>query len=170
MTEIREEQSRDIPQIRQVNTQAFGQPQEADLVDTLRSQCSDSLSLVAVIQEKVVGHIFFSPVSIQSSKQTVVGMGLAPMAVVPEYQRQGIGAELINTGIAKLSGKRCPFVVVLGHPEYYPRFGFKPARQCGIQSEWEVPDEAFMIVILNESEMQGITGMAKYRSEFAEAM
>jgi len=92
------------------------------------------------------------------------------MAVLPEYQRQGIGAELIKAGIAMLSKRQFPFVVVLVHPEYYPRFCFKPASHCGIQSEWKVPDEAFMIIILNNSEMQGITGMAKYRSEFAEAI
>ena len=171
MIEVREERSSDIQQIHQLNIQAFGQQQEAaDLVDNLRRHCDDLLSLVAVTQDKVVGHILFSPVSVQKIGRTVVGMGLAPMAVSPEYQRQGIGAALIEAGIAKLTKKPCPFVVVLGHPEYYPWFGFKPASERGIKCEWTVPDEAFLIMVLDESVMQGVTGVSKYRPEFAEAV
>ena len=168
MIEIRQEQPRDIRQIQQLNIQAFGGRQEAELVDKLRSRCSDLLSLVAVLQDKVVGHILFSPVSVSSNQRTVVGMGLAPMAVIPEYQRQGIGGSLIKTGIAKLTKKRCPFLVVLGHPDYYPRFGFEPASGCGIRSEWKVPDEAFLIMVLNQSQIKGINGVVNYRSEFSE--
>ena len=170
MMEIREEQPSDIQEIRDVNVQAFGQPQAAELVDKLRSQCGDLLSLIASIEDTVVGHILFSPVSIQSNEQTVEGMGLGPMAVTTEYQRQGVGAELIRAGVERLKGKRCPFVVVLGHPEYYPRFGFEPASRLGIQSEWKVPDEAFMIRVLDKSRMQGIAGTTQYRPEFSEVM
>jgi len=170
MIRIRKEQPQDIKAIREVNKQAFGQIQEADVVDKLRDNCSDLVSLVAVMQNHVVGHILFSPATIEGKNRTVEGMGLAPMAVLPEYQRQGIGSELIRTGIAKLKTGRCPFVIVLGHAEYYPRFGFKPASHHGIRSEWEVPEGAFMILVLNESEMYSISGVARYRPEFAEAM
>jgi len=131
---VREEQSDDIPAIREVNERAFGQPLEADLVDKLRQNCKDLLSLVARAENEVVGHILFSPAIIESEDGTVRGMGLAPMAVLPEYQRQGVGAELIRTGITKLESKGCPFVVVLGHAEYYPRFGFEPASSQRVES------------------------------------
>ncbi len=97
-------------------------------------------------------------------------MGLAPMAVLPENQRQGIGSKLIKTGISKMKNRKCPFIIVVGHPDYYPRFGFEPASRYGIQSEWDVPDEAFMILVFDEDKMRGISGVAKYLPEFAEAM
>jgi putative acetyltransferase len=150
-----------------VNERAFGQPQEADIVDHVRRNCGDRLSLVAVVNDQVVGHVLFSTVTIDREDRTRQGMGLAPMAVLPQYQRQRIGGELIKSGISKLESMGCPFVVVLGHPEYYPRFGFEPASRYGIRSEWEVPDEAFMILVLDESEMQGVSGVARYRLEFS---
>jgi len=170
MITIRQEQPQDLKTIRAVNRRAFGQTQEADLVDRLRQHCHDLLSLVAVMQNKVVGHIFFTPATIESAGRTVRGMGLAPMAVLPEYQRQGIGSELVRRGIEQLKKRQCPFIIVLGHAEYYPRFGFEPASRYGIRSEWEVPDDAFMILLLNEFEMQSISGVAKYVPEFAEVM
>jgi putative acetyltransferase len=153
-----------------VNLLAFGQPQEADVVDKLRQNCPDLLSLVAVMDNRVVGHILFSPATIQGRDGTLHGMGLAPMGVLPEYQRQGIGSQLVRTGITELKNGRCPFVIVLGHAEYYPRFGFERASAHGIRSEWDVPDEAFMILVLDEPEMRGISGVARYQPEFAEAM
>ena len=170
MITIREEQPQDVEAIREVNIRAFGQTQEADLMDKLRQSGDDLLSLVAVVQNRVVGHILFSPVTIESRERKVGGMGLGPMAVLPEYQRQGIGSELVRTGIAKLKKRQCPFIIVLGHPEYYPRFGFEPASRYGIRSQWEVPDEAFMILVLDKSGMGGISGVARYRPEFTEAM
>lgn len=169
MIVIRQEQPQDLKTIREVNRRAFGQRQEADLVDKLRQNYHDLLSLVAVIQNEVVGHILFTPVTIESAARTVQGMGLAPMAVLPEYQRQGIGSKLVRSGIEQLKKRQCPFIIVLGHAEYYPRFDFEPASRYGIRSEWEVEDEAFMILLLNESEMQDISGVARYLPEFAEA-
>lgn len=168
MIVIRQEQPQDLKTIREVNRRAFGQRQEADLVDKLRQNYHDLLSLVAVIQNEVVGHILFTPVTIESAARTVQGMGLAPMAVLPEYQRQGIGSKLVRSGIEQLKKRQCPFIIVLGHAEYYPRFDFEPASRYGIRSEWEVEDEAFMILLLNESEMQDISGVARYLPEFAE--
>lgn len=165
---IREEHAQDTKAIREVNVRAFGQSTEADIVDKLRKNCNDLLSLVAVINDRIVGHILFSEARIECENRTVQGMALAPMAVLPEHQRQGIGSELIKVGIDKLSNSNCPFVIVLGHPEYYPRFGFEPASRHGIRCEWEVSDDTFMVLIIDKSEMKGISGVAKYRPEFVE--
>ena len=170
MITIREEQPRDIKTIRDLNKRAFGQTQEADLVDKLRRNCDDLLSLVGLMQDEVVGHILFTPVMVESEDNIVIGMALAPMAVLPEYQRQGIGSELVRAGIEKLKKRHCPFIIVLGHAEYYPRFGFEPASSYGVRSEWKVPDEAFMILVIGELEMQGDVALARYRPEFAESM
>jgi putative acetyltransferase len=170
MVRIRKERPEDVSAIRQVNIQSFGRTMEADIVDKLRRDCKDLLSLVAVKEKEIVGHVAFNPVIVEGEYGTVRGMGLAPMAVLPRCQLQGIGSKLIRTGIARLRSRRCPFVIVLGHPQYYPRFGFEPASHCGIRSEWQVSDEAFMILVLDESEMRGTSGVAKYRPEFAEAM
>ena len=167
---IREEQPQDIDAIRKVNDKAFGQPVEGVIVDKLRENCENLLSLVAVMDNHVVGHILFSPVTLESDGKTIEGMGLAPMAVLSEYQGQGVGSRLVRAGIEKLKEKGCPFVIVLGHAEYYPRFGFEPASRHGIRSEWDVPDDVFMIFVFDESAMQGVSGVAKYRPEFAEAM
>jgi putative acetyltransferase len=175
MIRIKEERPEDIKEIRKVNqeafTQAFGQAPEADLVDRLRENIPRLLSLVAVNDDNVVvGHILFSPVRIEGDRM-VEGMGLAPMAVLPKHQRQGIGTRLVQAGIEILMSKSSPFVIVLGHPDYYPRFGFEPASHKGISCQWEgVPDEAFMIKILDEKAMEDISGVARYRSEFDEAM
>ncbi len=162
--EIREEQTGDADAIRRVNTEAFGQPQEAQLVDTLRNNCSDLLSFVAVDGEDIVGHILFSPAVLGD----VRGMGLGPMAVMPARQQGGIGSELVRAGHAKLEERGCPFVIVLGHPDYYPRFGFERASARGVRCEWDVPDEAFMLLVLDENTMSGVSGLARYRPEFSE--
>jgi len=171
MISIRAEELEDIPAVREVNERAFGQPAEANVVDKLRQTCDGLLSLVAVVENIVVGHILFSPVIAECDGRTVCGMGLAPMAILPESQRQGIGAALINNGIAMLKNQDCPFVIVLGHPEYYQRFGFEPASRYGLRSKWNgVPDEAFMILIFDRGALNGCRGVVRYRDEFDEAV
>ena len=168
MVTIRPEKPEDAPQVRNVNELAFGQPAEANLVERLQQACTDSLSLVAE-DDAVVGHILFTPVVVESAGQRVVGMGLAPMAVLPDRQRQGIGSQLVKRGLDILHERRCPFVIVVGHAEYYPRFGFEPASAHGLVSQWEgVPDAAFMVLILNAHAMAGVSGVATYREEFNE--
>ena len=161
---VRNEGPGDANAIRHLNMEAFGQPQEAELVDALRDHCDDVLSLVAVDGDDIVGHILFSPAIIND----VASMGLGPMAVAPERQRGGIGSKLIRTGLAKLEERGCPFVNVLGHPEYYPRFGFERASRYGIRCEWDVPDDVFMVLVLDEAAMRGVSGLARYRPEFSE--
>ena len=89
------------------------------------------------------------------------------MAVLPEHQRQGIGSGLIEAGNRKLKEAGCPFIVVVGHADYYPRFGFRPASNQGIGCEWDVPDNVFMLLVLNPGKMLGVSGLAKYRHEFS---
>src|SRR2546422_7381937 len=163
---IRPEKPKDPSQVRNVNELAFGQPAEADLVERLQQACTDSLSLVAE-DDAVVGHILFTPVVVESAGRRVVGMGLAPMAVLPDRQRQGIGSQLVRRGLDILRERGCPFVVVVGHPEYYPRFGFEPASTHSLASQWEgMPDAAFMALVLDVRAMAGMSGVVRYRREF----
>ena len=171
MIKIRKEQTGDEEQIRIVNAQAFGRMAEAKVADALRKACPEGVSVVAVCGDKIVGHILFTPVTVESKETEIRGMGLAPLAVLPEYQRQGIGSKLIQAGMDEMSKAQQPFVIVLGHPDYYPRFGFVRASQYGIVSEYEdVPDEAFMIVVFDEAALEGVSGVGRYRPEFAAAM
>lgn len=168
MITIRREKPEDIAQVRRINELAFEQTTEADLVDKLRQACAESISLVAE-DDFVVGHILFSPVVIDAGASQLVGMALGPMAVLPERQRQGIGTRLVEHGLEIIRDRYCPFVVVVGHPEYYPRFGFERSSKYGLASEWEnMPDEAFMIAVLDREAMQGVSGIVKYRQEFSE--
>ena len=171
MISIRRERPEDIGSIRAVNEAAFGQRTEGDIVDALRHACPDLLSLVAESDDEIVGHILFSPVTIEDGSGSTQGMGLAPMAVMPNRQRQGIGSKLIEAGVEILGERGCPFVIVLGHPEFYPRFGFVPASRHGLRCQWEgVPDAAFMVLVLDEATMAGVRGVARYRDEFDAAM
>lgn len=170
MTTIRVEEVRDTPQVRVVNELAFEQPAEANVVDKLREVCDDYLALVAD-DDGIVGQIVFTPAVVEGTERSVVGMGLAPLAVMPDRQRQGIGSALTERGLEILRERGCPFVVVLGHPEYYPRFGFERASAYGLTCQWEgVPDEAFMVIVFDKGALEGVSGVAKCRDEFDEAM
>jgi len=170
MTIIRREQPQDLPEIHRVVTRAFGRDQEASIVDKLRENCNSILSLVAFTDGKVVGHILFSPVVIEGKHGKLVGTGLAPHAVLPEHHRKGIGTQLMQTGISRIKEGGCPYIILIGDPEYYTRFGFEPAGRFGISCESNVPYETFMILILDKRAMNGITGVARYRQEWAETM
>jgi len=163
LIEIRKERPGDIPAIRDLIKRAFEQDQEANIVDALRSNGAASLSLVATLDDRVVGHIMYSPAEVGQ----LTGVGLGPLAVLPEHQRQGVGGRLIEAGSRQLKDAGCPFIVVVGHADYYPRFGFRPARPLGITCQWEVPDNVFLLLVLDPGKMRGIAGMAKYRHEFS---
>jgi putative acetyltransferase len=145
---------------------AFGRPDEADLVDILRANGKATLSLVAVEDDCIVGHILFSPVTIKSGERTCPAVGLAPMAVLPGRQRHGIGGRLVKAGLVECRNSGYDCMVVLGHPTYYPRFGFVPASRYGLKSEYEVPDEAFMILAWQEGMLKDRGGVARYQPEF----
>ena len=171
MIHILIEQPEDVLPIRNVNEQAFETSAEATVVDMLRQTCPNRLSLVAEDRKCIVGHILFSPAKFVSHGRNIEGMGLAPMAVLPDRQRQGIGSQLVGRGIEILREQGCPFVIVLGHPEYYPRFGFELASKYGLSCQWDgVPDEAFMIMVMVHEMLEGVSGIATYRKEFDEAM
>jgi putative acetyltransferase len=166
MATVRPERAEDTADVRRIVEFAFGQPAEADLVALLRQSCADALSLVADDGE-VVGHVMFTPVVIERPGTSIVGMGLAPLSVRPDRQRQGIGAQLVRRGLDVLRNRGCPFVVVVGHPGYYPRFGFEPASRHGLRSQWAgVSGEAFMVLICDARAMAGVSGVARYRDEF----
>jgi len=163
---VRAEAPGDRVAVRHVDEEAFGRPDEAQLVDLLRERGGALLSLVAVVRGRVVGHVLFTPVRLESPDRALDGAGLGPMAVLPAFQRAGVGSRLATDGIARLRADGCPFVVVLGHPEYYPRFGFVPASRHGVRCPWPVPDDAFMLLALDPARVQGASGVARYRDEF----
>jgi putative acetyltransferase len=162
LIEIRDEQPGDVAAVREVNRQAFAQELEGRIVDALRDHGGVLLSLVAVADRAIVGHIMFSPLTVGS----IEGAALGPMAVLPAYQRRGIGSQLVERGIERLRASGCPFIVVIGHPEFYPRFGFRSAAAYGLRCEWDVPAEAFMLTILNPEVGDRLKGLAQYRAEF----
>lgn len=166
MVVIRPERPEDISAIRRVNTLAFGQPQEADLVDALRRHGALTISLVAVQDSDMIGHIAFSPVTIVSELPTMAALGLAPMSILPAYQRQGIGSQLVKAGLQACGDTDYGIVVVLGHPEYYPRFGFTPSKPYGIVWEHEAPEAAFLVKELTEGVLAQTRGVVRYRPEF----
>lgn len=168
MIVIRPEQPEDITVIHHVVHQAFGQPAEANLVDALRRNGKAKISLVAEDNGRVIGHILFSPVTIETANGLIEGIGLAPLAVSPERQNEGIGSRLSEEGLTRCREGGYPFVIVLGHPDYYPRFGFVPASRFGVKSEYDVRDEVFMAMELQEGSLADSAGVAKYQPEFNE--
>lgn len=166
--EIREEAPGDADALRRVHDAAFGRPEEGRLVDRLREQGAAVLSLVAIVGERVVGHVLYTPVRLESPEGDLEGAGLAPMGVLPDSQRKGIGSALVAAGTERLRARGCPFVVVLGHPHYYPRFGFEPASRRGVRCEWDVPEDVFRLLVLDPARCEGRAGLARYRPEFAE--
>ena len=163
---IRREEPRDADAVRRVNELAFGERTEANLVRELTAASASTLSLVAEKDGYVVGHILFSPVTIETPAGQVTAIGLAPMAVLPDQQRKGIGTRLVQEGLAELRRLGHEVVVVVGHPDYYPRFGFKRASQFGLRTEIDCPDEAFMAIELRPGALAGRGGMVRYRPDF----
>ena len=162
---VRFEQPGDKGQIREVHLQAFETEAEAHLVDALRDSGVELISLVAIENEQVIGHILFSPMQMDAQVRI---MGLAPMAVLPPWQRQGVGTQLIEAGLKACELAGYGVVVVLGHPSYYPRFGFEPAADFDIKPEYDVPSEVFMLKELKQGALKGVTGTVKYHPVFAE--
>lgn len=165
---IRQETDTDFPGVRQLLVDAFGKDDEARLVELLRNDpCFiPELSLVAVKDETLVGYILLSKIWIIENENRFISLALAPMAVNPAYQRMGVGGQLIREAhkVAKWNG--FDSVIVLGHHEYYPRFGYKPADAWNIRCPYEVQREVFMGKELIMGSLHGITGLVKYADAF----
>ncbi len=165
---IREERPADAGVVYRLNEVAFETNAEARLVDALRVGGGLQLSLVAEVEGEVVGHIAFSQVTLTSGTVSLMGVGLVPLAVLPRYQRRGIGGTLVARGLQRLRDDGELFCVVVGHATYYPRHGFQQARPLGIRWEVPVPDDVFMIQELSHGSLQGVSGTVRYRREFDE--
>jgi putative acetyltransferase len=164
---IRAERSTDQPAVFAVHKTTFPTDGEPRLVDTLRAHAAPVLSFVAETNDTIVGHVLFSPVIIGESNHTLV-MGLAPMAVLPAHQRQGIGSALVEMGLEECRRLGVAAIVVLGHAAYYPRFGFAPASTVGLMCEFEVPEEAFMAMELAPRALTRLPGIVRYHPAFRE--
>jgi len=165
--EVRREKSEDVAGIRDVLLDAFGQPEEADLVEALRRGTAfmQELSLVAQAGDAVVGHILFTRLHVRGAERKP-GLALAPMAISKPFQRLGIGGQLMRAGLAAARERGEPFVVVLGHPEYYPRFGFERASRFEIRAPMDVPDAALMAMELRPGGLSGVSGVVEWAPEF----
>jgi putative acetyltransferase len=164
---IRAEEQRDWAAVHAVNVAAFETPAEANLVDALREQAQPLVSLIVEDHGAILGHIMFSPVSLSGYPALRI-MGLAPMAVAPEHQCKGIGSALIRAGLNQCKQLGFGAVVVLGHPAYYPRFGFSSSARFGIGCEYEVTEEVFMVVELQAGFLEGASGKIKYHTAFSD--
>lgn len=162
---VRAEHPDDRDAVHAVNVSAFETPFEAELVDHLRYRARPIVSLVAEVDRKVVGHIMFSPVTLTGHPDLNI-MGLAPMAVSPAHQRMEVGSELVRRGLDECKRLGVSAVFVLGHPSYYPRFGFEKASMFGIDSTYEAPDEAFMAIELVPESLHERTGTVHFHPAF----
>lgn len=160
---IRTEQPADVLAIHAVHATSFPTDAEAQLVDLLRAADRLSVSLVAEVNSLLVGHTAFSPVTVVSGE---VGAGLAPIAVIESYRKQGIAAELVRAGLQACRETGYGWVVVLGEPGYYARFGFQPATEFGLLDEYG-GGVAFQVVELIEDSLPVGDGLVKYAPEFA---
>ena len=163
---VRIEQPGDRDIVRALNEHAFGGREEADIVEALHRANAVVVALVAEVGAAIVGHILFSPVTVEHSNKPPL-VGLAPMAVAPGCQKQGIGSVLVREGLARCRLAGVDGVVVLGHAEYYPRFGFVPAQQFGLQCEYDVPADVFMALELTPGALRGLSGLVRYHAAFA---
>lgn len=164
---IRPERDDDHAAVHALNASEFEFPAEADLVDRLRREADRYISLVAEVNGKVVGHIMFTPVTLSNHPELQI-MGLAPMAVASTHQRRGIGTALVRAGLEHCARMGYGAAVVLGHPSYYPRFGFRPAVEYGLSCEYEVPSDTFMALELKPHYLAGSAGAVSYHDAFTD--
>ena len=163
---IRPEDPGDLSAIDRIHQLAFGRQEEGKLVNSLRDSGGLALSLVAEIEGEVIGHMALSPVTFDVDPTLAGGYGLGPIAVLPDYQRMGIGLQLIDAGLKRCRLMGGEVVVVLGHPGYYPKAGFKQASTYGIFCEFDVPEEFFMLIELKAGSLTNFHGIARYHPAF----
>lgn len=161
---VREERASDHEAVRAINRLAFGGDEEENLVAALRESADLRLSMVAEVEGVVVGHIMFSRLSIVTDSETIEALALAPVAVHPDHQRRGVGSALVRSGLQACAERGDRIVIVLGHPEYYPRFGFSAALAERIKAPFSGP--AFMALELVPNALAGVEGVVRYASAF----
>lgn len=157
---IRKAEAADLPAIRKIHDAAFGGPAEGRLVALLTAGGFPALSLVARLDDQIVGHILFSPLCVEVDGREIRALALAPVGVLPAYQKRGIGSALIEAGLAAARDQGWVAVIVLGHPGYYPRFGFRSDLAAGFQAPFQ--GEAFMAVELVAGSLTGRKGRIIY--------
>ena len=165
--DVRPERPEDAAAVARINDSAFGGSGESGLVVAIKRSGRPVVSLVACCDQSPVGHIFFSPVEIKSEGPPIAALALAPMAVLPAFQRQGIGTRLVEAGLEESARQGCGVVVVLGHPAFYRRFGFGPASAMGLRSVYSSAGDAFMAIELSKGVLAGRSGFVEYPAEFA---
>jgi putative acetyltransferase len=167
---IRPEKPGDFLSIYNINNLAFAGEVEAQLVNKLRKTEGfiPKLSLVAIKDNETVGHILFSIIHIQTDSDTIPALALAPMSVLPKYQKQGIGSQLVREGLKRCKELGYKIVILVGHPNYYPRFGFILAKEKGLKLPFDAPSEAFMVYEIVPQALKGIAGVVVYPPEFAD--
>jgi putative acetyltransferase len=166
---IKQEQSIDYEGVYKVVNRAFGRTDEAELVNKLRNSEAfmPELSLVGWYDDEIVGHILFTKIQIISDQnQAFESLALAPLAVKPEFQRKGVGSKLIEAGLSKAKALGYQSVIVWGHANYYPQFGFLPAHQWNIKAPVPVKPEVFMAIELTKDSLKNVSGIVKYAPEF----
>lgn len=167
---IRQETKDDFIEVFELNHSAFGQDNEANLVDALRRNPTvfvPELSIVATDNNKIIGHILFTKINIKDNDGNMNdSLGLAPMAVKPEMQKKGIGGKLIKKGLEVAKELGFKSVIVLGHENYYPKFGFEPAGKWNIKAPFDVPSNVFMAIELDNDGLKNISGTVIYPKEF----
>ena len=176
MIRVRAETLTHYTAVHEVNKRALGGEGESRLVEALRKSphFRPELSLVALKDQEIVGHILFSPAVIggaieigkEAGKNDVPVLVLGPMAVLPEFQRQGIGSQFVRHGLEECKRLSFGIVILIGHPNFYPRFGFMPARAKGLECIYKVSDEASMVAELVPGDLKGARGMVRYPVEF----
>ncbi|MCC3860402.1 GNAT family N-acetyltransferase [Pseudemcibacter aquimaris] len=165
---IRKEEIQDHVLVEDILKMAFESDGEARLVKALRDQASPIISLVAENDEcAIVGQIMFTPVTIDGCEDVKI-MGLAPVSVTPEEQGKGYGGALIKAGLHECRKLGMDGVVLLGHPDYYPKFGFKTSTEYDLACEYDVPAEAFMAMELSAGAFDKVSGTVKYHKVFSE--
>lgn len=169
MVTIRAERDDDHRAVFELNQDVFATDAEARLVDALRSEAIPAISMVAEVDDAIVGHIFFSPVTIGGRGGDLRIMGLAPMAVQEKFQRQGIGRQLVEKGLKTCQEAGTDLVFVLGHPDYYPKFGFQPVAPLGLHYADPKLDVCFFVKELKAEALQGVVGTVAYHPVFDRA-
>lgn len=165
-TTVRAETPADYEAIASLTRCAFNNEAEVNLINALRQQAADGIALVAEQHGQIVGHILFSAATLDNAPKTRL-MALAPMAVSNVLQHQGIGSALVRAGLEQCKKQGVAAVVVMGHPAYYPRFGFTPASRFNISCPWQAPDNAFMLLELTPGALKGKSGQVQYHPAFA---